>query len=124
MTTRSRLLMMVQPQPEVRARLWTAVSGNGLDLRLGARMFAVCYWHQTLSDRYSDSPSMRARMLLAGAGISSRACTLTLNRIRDRPHGDGYHWALLARGDPPCFSALLTACSCALAEQGLGRQTG
>lgn len=120
-----RLLFVAKPPPEVIAAMWMAVARNGLD---NSALFPRDNWHQTLSDRYVDTPDMRQKMLRAGASVKAQACTLVFNRIRDQVHKDrgeiAIHWAFRARGRPPCFHALLAAIERALYEQGLTTETG
>lgn len=120
-----RLLFMAKPSPEVVAAMWRAITRNGLDY---STLFPKDNWHQTLSDRYGDTPEMRQKMLRAGAGVQAQACTLVLNRIRDQVNKDQgedtIHWAFRARGRPHCFDALLSAVRHALYEEGVATATG
>lgn len=117
--TVARLLMMAQPPPGVRQALLAALRRQGLEARLGRRMFPARNWHQTLSDRYVDSPSNRAGLLCAGARLSARAFTLTFNCVRDQAGGGLIHWAFRAKREPG-FAALLAAVQDVLAGEGFG----
>nr|WP_316638888.1 hypothetical protein [uncultured Roseateles sp.] len=122
--TRPRLLMMAQPPSAVRDEMETVVRRNGLDARLGGAMFEAENWHQTLSDRYEDTPAIRAAMRRAGARVSAQACTLSLNRIRGEGQQGSIHWAFRAAGKPQGFDALLAAVRTALAVEHLGTGSG
>ncbi|KRB28801.1 MULTISPECIES: hypothetical protein [unclassified Acidovorax] len=116
---------MAKPPPEVAAAMWIAIARNGLEQ---STLSPMDNWHQTLSDRYGDTPEMRQRMLRAGADVKARACTLVLNRIRDGVHKEQgkttIQWSFRARGRPQCFDALLAAVRHALSTEGLATKTG
>lgn len=121
----SRLIFMAKPPPEVASAMWIAIARNGLEQ---STLSPMDNWHQTLSDRYGDTPEMRQKMLRAGAGVKARACTLVLNRIRDGVYKDQgkttIQWSFRARGRPHCFDALLAAVRHALSTEGLATKTG
>lgn len=119
-----RLLFMARPPAGVLAAMWTAVARNGLDTRLGTALFPASHWHQTLSDRHADTPELRETMRRAGASVAARACTMTLNRLRDQRNGEPIHWAFRVRGEPDGFAALLAAVDAALSAQGLPTGSG
>lgn len=120
-----RLIFVATPSPDVVAAMRMAIARNGLQ---NSNLSPEDTWHQTLSDRYADTPETRHRMLRAGEQVRAQACTLVLNRIRDQVHKDqGYetiHWAFRARGRPHCFYALLAAVRHALNDEGLATLSG
>ncbi|WP_082615447.1 hypothetical protein [Acidovorax sp. Root267] len=120
-----RLIFVAKPSPEVAAAMWRTVALNGLD---SSTLSPQDNWHQTLSDRYGDTPEVRQKMLRVGARVRAQACTLVLNRIRDGVHKEQgkntIHWSFRARGRPHCFDALLVAVRQALYEEGLATETG
>jgi 2'-5' RNA ligase len=122
--TRPRLLFMAMLPPTVLELMQAAVAQNGLDALLGSAMFPAQNWHQSLSDRYWEEAGIRERMLRAGARVSARAFTLTLNRIRDQALDGSIHWAFRAKGNPEGFAALVTAAWTALSEEGLDSGQG
>ncbi|CAN7409475.1 hypothetical protein LJR129_002558 [Acidovorax sp. LjRoot129] len=120
-----RLIFMAQPSPDVTAAMRMAIARNGLQ---NSNLSPEDNWHQTLSDRYADTPATRHKMLRAGEQVRAQACTLELNRIRDQVHKEqGHetiHWAFRARGRTPCFNALLAAVQQALNDEGLATSSG
>lgn len=119
--TKPRLLMQALLQPEVRGALLEKLIRSGLQARLGCHMFPAQNWHQTLSDRYVDSPGNRERLLCAGGRISAQAFTLTLSRLRG-PASDGggpIHWVAGIVGKSQGLDALLAEVRKSLTEEGL-----
>ncbi len=114
-----RLLLISQPPTEVEQLMSAAVARHGLDQRLGGAMFPASNWHQTWSDRYLDTPSMRSVLRRVGAGIAAEAFTLTLNRIGGREH-----WAFLTPGRPPGFDDVLESVLTGLLREGCGEGPG
>lgn len=103
-----RLLLISQPTVEVERHMSAAVERHGLDLRLGDAMFPASNWHQTWSDRYPDTPSMRSTPKRVGAQIAAEAFTMVLNRIGGREH-----WAFFGQGHPVsmmCWSRYWPPC--------------
>jgi hypothetical protein len=49
-----RYLFMAMPPREVRRAMQAFLARHGLDAHLGATMFAMENWHQSLSDRFWD----------------------------------------------------------------------
>ena len=114
-----RLLLISQPPVEVEQLMFAAVQRHGLDVRLGDAMFPASNWHQTWSDRYLDTPSMRNALRRVGAQIAAQAFTLMLNRIGGREH-----WAFLAQGRSPGFDDVLDSVLAALLHEGCGEGPG
>ncbi|MCC8560148.1 2'-5' RNA ligase family protein [Xanthomonas vesicatoria] len=115
---------MLKPPPEVRDLMSGAVAAHGFDTALGERLFDVCNWHQSLSDRY-EGMDARAAMLRAGGRVDAAAVTLRLNRITTSGSGP-LHCAFRAYGVPLEFTALLQAVATALQAEQLapgGRHT-
>jgi 2'-5' RNA ligase len=117
-------LFIAKPQPDVLSAMVTAVTASGLDHLLGAALFAPDNWHQSLSDRYSDEPELRDRLLHAGGRISAVSVTMTLNRIISKSGKRGIQWAFRARGEPPEFQELLNTVQAALRAEGLSEEQG
>ncbi len=110
-----RLLLISLPPPEVERLMSAAVERHGLDIRLGPAMFPASNWHQTWSDRYLDTPSMRSTLRRVGAGIAAQAFTMVLNRIGGRES-----WSFQVQGRPPGFDDVLDSVLTALLREGCG----
>lgn len=121
MTTRPRLLFIAKPQPKVLSAMEAAVSTCGLDVLLGAALFAPENWHQSLSASYQrDTDADIERFLRAGSRITATAVTLRLNRARSQGTRAGQiHWAILAQGSPAGFRELVCAVQAALRAEGI-----
>ncbi len=109
-----RLLFMAKVAPAVRHHIEGALAQLRLDWRLGNDLFPPDNWHQTLSDRYEDTPEMSARLQRAGARISAHAFTLWLNKIGGREY-----WSVFAQAKPREFMNLLAAVQDGVMREGL-----
>lgn len=114
-----RLLLISQPDLAAEQLMSAAVERHGLDRRLGDAMFPAANWHQTWSDRYLDTPSMRSALRRVGARISAQAFTMVLNRIAGREY-----WSFQTQGRPPGFDDVLESVLSALLQEGLGEGSG
>lgn len=114
-----RLLLISQPPIEVEELMSSTVARHGLDGRLGSAMVPAANWHQTWSDRYLDTPSMRSALRRAGARISAEAFTMVLNRIAGREY-----WSFQTQGRPAGFDDVLESVLAALLQEGLGEGPG
>lgn len=95
----SRLLFIARPGPGIRAALDAALAAHRLSPRLGRSEFDPGNWHQSVSDRYIDTPELRRELLQVGDSISAPATTLRLDRIQSpRNQRGSFNWEL--RGHP------------------------
>ena len=122
----SRMLLMAQPSPEVRARLHETLAGLGLEPVLGLAMFAPENWHQTFCRPYASSADVCAALLRAGVAVHDMrlpAFSLVIDRIQSQGR-DPIHWSFRTKARPAGFDALLNAVHHALQLEGLSNDPG
>lgn len=91
-------------------------------LALGASVFPLENWHQSLSDRYACTEENIARLLSAGGRIAATQVPMVFNCIVSSSAGEGpIHRALRTRGDPDGFRDLIDAVQAALATVDMAR---
>jgi len=78
----SRLLFMARPDDAARAMFDASTREMAIQAQLGTKMFPLANWHQSLSDRYVDTPIVRTRLLQAGDVVRADAFTLELDRLK------------------------------------------
>ena len=116
----SRLLFIARPSDAVRGSIeqaLTAHRGAGL---LGEDAFSPENWHQSMSERYVDTPELREILRRAGAMLRAPAFTLQLDAIRCSRNDRGrIHWEVRSRRRSPELAALIAEINAALVSCGL-----
>lgn len=103
----------------------TTVLASRLDMHgilalLGKDVFSFDLLHQSLSDRYADTPEIRRRLLLAGASVRAQAFTLTLDRLQCASNDRGSRNVdVRMHGGCGALEALVQAINGAIAQHGL-----
>ena len=117
-----RLLFLARPGASVSDALDRLLAAHPVGGRLGRSAVPAANRHQSLSDRYIDTPEIRERMLRAGENVRAPAMTLAFERLCSAPRHPGNRHLWLARPVQRSSQPLQTvirAINAALAAQGL-----
>lgn len=118
---------MAKPSAQVLRHLTAEFRRLGLEDRLGSALFLPTNWHQSLSDRFEDEPTLVDKLLRSGAKITARAVSYNIDRVESQQAPDStYWWAFKPDHTPDDFNPLLDGIQTAIsAETGCrqGRHT-
>ncbi|MDQ1119761.1 2'-5' RNA ligase [Pseudoxanthomonas winnipegensis] len=115
-----RLLFIARPEAAMREVFDVATREQGIQAATGLAMFPLVNWHQTLSDRFIDSPQTRALLLQAGQAVQARGFLLSLDQLRVSPNARASANIELCCSQPvDALKELLLALKLAIADQGL-----
>lgn len=122
---RGRLLFIARPDAAVAQAIDALVVEHGLSVLGRGAMFSRGNWHQSVSDRYIDTPPVRETLLKAGAQVQAPAFTLALDRLYSaRNHRGTFNWDVRCRRGSDELKTLITAINDALAIQGYPKGGG
>ncbi len=114
-----RLLFIARPDAAMREVFDVATREQGIQAATGLAMFPLVNWHQTLSDRFIDSPQTRALLLQAGQAVQARGFLLSLDQLRVSPNARASANIELCCSQPvDALKELLLALKLAIADQG------
>jgi RNA 2',3'-cyclic 3'-phosphodiesterase len=102
--------------PAVREHLLAELRRLQLMELLGGTLFPPLNWHQSLSDRFEDKPSLIEQLLGIGSKISARAVKLKIDRIESASGPEGTHWAFKPDKKPVDFDELLQSIQTAISS--------
>jgi hypothetical protein len=121
----NRLLFMARPHGAARTMFDTATREINIQTELGMKMFPLANWHQSLSDRYVDTPELRVRLLRAGDAIKAQAFTLELDRLKAEKNGrDLFNVEVRSARGSDALEQLIHQINDLIADQGLPRGAG
>lgn len=117
----SRLLFLARPGVAVNDGIDRLLATHPVGKRLGRAAVPRANRHQSLSDRYVDTPEIRERMMRAGESFRAQALTLAFERLCSGPRHPGSHLWLVrpTQRSSKALQAVLRAINTALAVQGL-----
>jgi len=119
MATQPRALLVAMLARPVVDCLWDVVTGSGLDVVLGRKLFERNNWHQSLSGRhFSPADDVLRKLCSAGSRITASAFPMQFNRITSRSD-QRIHWQFEVRGRPSGFDPLLVDVQHALAIESI-----
>lgn len=117
--SRSRLLFIARPGAEVRGAIEALVSRRDMSSRASGVLFPVENWHQSVSDRYVDTPAVRETLLKAGALVRAPAFTVSLDRLHSARNQRGqFNWDIRSQRGCDELKTLIGAINAAIAAQG------
>lgn len=123
----SRVFFLARADASCTAELSSQMDLHGVLALLGVDIFPFENLHQSLSDRYRDTPDIRRRLLLAGGNVQVQAFTLALSRLQCAPNDRGScNVDVRMHRASEGLDALVDAINAAVAGQGLpkgGRHT-
>jgi RNA 2',3'-cyclic 3'-phosphodiesterase len=90
----NRLLFLARFLGEPRRLFEFETSSYGLSERLGRHMFPENLRHQSVSDRYRDTPYTRRAMMEAGSRLKAESVLLQLDRIHCSGSKVDAHWEI------------------------------
>lgn len=116
-----RLLFIARPDPATRQQLEAALAAHGIDAMLGRSRFDPDNWHQSVSERYLDTPQLRRQLMAAGASLAGAAITLPLDRVLSTRNLRGrFNWEVRTAPDArDLLLGLVNDIKQALGAQGL-----
>ncbi|WP_139202803.1 2'-5' RNA ligase family protein [Pseudoxanthomonas sp. GM95] len=115
-----RLLFIARPDEAMREVFDASTREQGIQASTGLAMFPLVNWHQTLSDRFIDTPDTRDLLRRAGDGIQLRGFTLALDRLRISPNErQSANVELCCSQDVDGLKQLIVALKAAIAGQDL-----
>lgn len=116
-----RLLFVALPGASVNDGIDGLLASHPVGNRLGRAAVPRANRHQSLSDRYVDTPEMRERMSRAGESVRAQALTLAFERLCSGPRNPGSHLWLVrpAQKSSKQLDAVVRAINAALVAQGL-----
>lgn len=115
----TRLLVIARVSPTANAGIDDRLARMGLLASIGAQ-FPRENRHQSVSDRYIDSPEVRELLPTACAMVRVPAFTLVLDQIRSSPMGDDLHrWEVRQRRSSAELTALVDALNAEILATGL-----
>jgi 2'-5' RNA ligase len=113
-------LFIARPDAAMREVFDVSTREQGIQRATGPAIFPLVNWHQTLSDRFVDSPQTRALLLQAGQAVQGQGFTLSLDRLRVSPNAQASaHVELCCSRAVGALKGLLRALEIAIAHQGL-----
>ena len=121
----TKLLLIARPGDAVRDAIDRTLAEYRISGSLGLDAFPSTNWHQSLSDRYIDTPELRRTLARAGAMVQTPAFTLEMDRIHcaRNLHGS-FQWDVRQRRKSEELVALVAAINTAIAACGLPRGGG
>lgn len=116
-----RLLFVALPSASVNDAIDGLLSSHPVASRLGRAAVPRANRHQSLSDRYVDTPEIRERMSRAGESVRAQALTVAFERLCSGPRNPGSHLWLVrpAQKSSKPLDAIVRAINTALVAQGL-----
>lgn len=116
-----RLLFLARPGAAVNDGLDGLLASHPVASRLGRAAVPRANRHQSLSDRYVDTPEIRELMARAGAGVRAQALTLAFERLCSGPRKPGSHLWLVrpVQRSSKALETVVRAINAALVAQGL-----
>lgn len=115
-----RLLFIARPDARMREAFDTVTREHGIQARVGLALFPLVNWHQTLSDRFIDTPEARAKLLRAGGQVQAEGFTLALDQWRIAPNArDSANVDLRCSQPSAPLACLFAGLRRAMGEQGL-----
>ncbi|PZP59742.1 MAG: hypothetical protein DI597_14580 [Pseudoxanthomonas spadix] len=115
-----RLLFIARPDAAMREVFDVSTREQGIQAATGLAMFPLVNWHQTLSDRFIDSPQTRMLLLQAGEAVRAHGFLLSLDQLRVSPNARASaNIELCCSQDVTALKELLLALKLAIADQGL-----
>ncbi|WP_428310021.1 2'-5' RNA ligase family protein [Hydrocarboniphaga sp.] len=119
-----RLLLAAIPDAVTLQGLSASFASTGLAAQAGGDLSPSRNWHQSLSDRYNDTPENRRLLMEAGALVKAAPFVLGFNRFECKGKPGKFHWSLRPSKTPPAFDALLNAIKAALAARRIDEDHG
>lgn len=117
---RDRLLFIARPHREVSDAIEALPDVRDLIDRHRGDLFARENWHQSVSDRYIDIPTVREALLQAGGQMTAPAFTMTLDRLHSAlNHRGRFQWDVRSRLRNDELKALVAVVNAAIAASGL-----
>ena len=121
----ARLLFMVPAGQALQAAIKCMSESHHLAERIGRAAFALDLLHQSVSDRYVNTPELRQKLLTAGNAVRAAAFTLELDCLSSAKNERGsYNWEVRSRRKSAELSALIAAINNAIVAEGLPRGGG
>jgi len=118
--TGCRLLFIARPSDAVRGAIEQSLASHRDAGLLGRNAFPAENWHQSLSERYIDTPELREILLRAGAMLRTPTFTLQLDAIRCSGNDRGsIQWEVRSRGRSRELTALIAEINAVLVSCGL-----
>ncbi len=116
-----RLLFVALPSASVNDGIDGLLASHPVGSRLGRAAVPRAHRHQSLSDRYVDTPDIRELMARAGESVRAQALTLAFERLCSGPRNPGSHLWLVrpAQKSSRQLDSVVRAINAALAAQGL-----
>ncbi len=122
---RGRLLFIARPNDDVGAQIDALDVAQALSGQDRSVLFPRDNWHQSLSDRYVDTPHARHVLLNAGEQIRAPAFTLALDRLHSAANHRGcFNWDVRCQRGSDELKQLVAVINAAIVAQGFPKVAG
>ena len=112
---RPRLIFIARPGADVSLPIRSMIEGIA-----DTRGFPSTHWHQSVSARYIDTPSLRAALQAAGDRVAAESFAIELDRLESARNPKGtFNWTIRSQRKSDGLRTLVDAINMAVMARGL-----